>query len=126
MNDYKKLKVWQKSVELATKVYQETKNFPKEELYGLTSQIRKSVVSIASNIAEGAGRNSAKEFNNFLGISNGSACELETQLIIAQRVNLMKEPVLLSLQNEISEIQRMNRSLKNSLLRSKLLTTTKD
>jgi four helix bundle protein len=72
MNKYRELKIWQRSIALAVKVYQATQYFPKEELYGLTSQIRKSVVSIASNIAEGAGRNSGKDFNNFLGISNGS------------------------------------------------------
>ena len=105
MNNFKELKIWQKSVELAVKVYQETKQFPNEEVYGLTYQIRKSVVSVASNIAEGAGRNSKRDFYNFLGISNGSICELETQLIIAQRVNFLNETVLSSLQEQIVEIQ---------------------
>jgi len=118
MNNYKELKIWQKSVELAVKVYQITKDFPKEELYGITSQIRRSAISIASNIAEGAGRNSKKDFNNFLGISNGSICELETQLIIAQQVNFVNQQVLESVQQEIVEIQKMNWSLKKSLVNS--------
>jgi four helix bundle protein len=119
MNNFKELKIWHKSVELAVKVYQETKQFPAEEVYGLTSQIRKSVVSVASNIAEGAGRNSKRDFYNFLGISNGSICELETQLIIAQRVNFLNETVLSSLQEQIVEIQKMNWSLKKSLVGTK-------
>jgi four helix bundle protein len=115
MNNYKELKVWQKSVDLAVKVYGVTKDFPKEELYGLTSQLRRSAVSIPSNIAEGAGRNTKKDFNNFLGISNGSSCELDTQLIIAQRINFIDALALESLQQEIIEIQKMNWSLKRSL-----------
>jgi four helix bundle protein len=115
MNNYKELKVWQKSVDLAVKIYGVTKAFPKEELYGLTSQLRRSAVSIPSNIAEGAGRNTKKDFNNFLGISNGSSCELDTQLIIAQRINFIDALVVESLQQEITEIQKMNWSLKRSL-----------
>lgn len=116
MNNYKELKVWQKSVDLAVKVYESTKAFPKEETYGLTSQIRRSAASISSNIAEGAGRNTKKDFNNFLGISNGSMCELETQLIIANRINLLDDGTLQFLQNDITEIQKMNRALQKSLL----------
>ncbi|MBP9926227.1 MAG: four helix bundle protein [Cyclobacteriaceae bacterium] len=115
MNNYKELIVWKKSVDLAVRIYEATKGFPGEELYGLTSQIRRSAVSIPSNIAEGAGRNSKKDFNNFLGISNGSSCELDTQLIIAQRVNFMDQLLQESLQQEIYEIQKMNWSLKRSL-----------
>jgi four helix bundle protein len=115
MNNYKELKIWQRSVDLAVRIYKETQKFPKEEQYGLTSQIRRSAVSIPSNIAEGAGRNSRKEFNNFLGVSHGSSCELETQLIIAQRVELLDEVILESLQQQISEIQKMTRGLKDSL-----------
>lgn len=115
MNKYKELKIWQKSVELAVSVYQVTNNFPKEEAYGITSQIRRSAVSIPSNIAEGAGRNSKKDFNNFLGISNGSTCELDTQLIIAHRVGFIDGVVLESVQQRIDEIQKMNWSLRQSL-----------
>lgn len=115
MNNYKELKVWQKAVELAVKVYESTRAFPREEVYGLTSQIRRCAVSVASNIAEGAGRNSKKDFNNFLGISNGSMSELETQLIIANRVEFLNETTLDSLQKDIIEIQKMNRALQKSL-----------
>lgn len=115
MNNYKELKIWQKSVDLAVRIYEITKEFPKEEQYGLTSQIRRCAISIASNIAEGAGRNSKKEFKNFLGISNGSSCELETQMIIAQKAKIIDLPLLKSIQAQIEEVQKMNRSLKRSL-----------
>ena len=115
MNNYKELKVWQKSIDLAADIYEITKYFPKEEIYGLTSQIRRSSVSIASNIAEGAGRNSVKDFNNFLGISYGSSCELDTQLIVAQKISLIDDPILNATQKKIDEIQKMIWSLKKSL-----------
>ena len=115
MNNYKELKIWQKSVDLAVTIYDVTKNFPKEEMYGLTSQLRRCAVSIPSNIAEGAGRNTKKDFNNFLGISNGSSCELETQLIIAQRIKFIDSNIFNSVQQAVSEIQKMNWSLKKSL-----------
>ena len=115
MNNYKELKVWKKSVDLAIKIYETTRISPREELYGLTSQIRRSAVSIPSNIAEGAGRNTKKDFNNFLGISNGSSCELDTQLIIAHRVDFLDAALLEMLQKDISEIQKMNWSLQRTL-----------
>lgn len=87
MHNLKELKVWNKAIELATEVYQITADFPKEEKYGLTAQIGRSAVSVPSNIAEGAGRNSNKEFNHFLGISNGSSYELQTQLIISRNLD---------------------------------------
>lgn len=82
-NSYRDLVVWQKAMELAKQVYMITKEFPKEEVYGLTSQIRRCAVSIPSNIAEGRGRNSDKEFVRFLQISLGSLYELQTQLELA-------------------------------------------
>ena len=115
MNNYKELKVWQKSVDLAVKIYEATKDFPREEIYGLTSQIRRSAVSIPSNIAEGAGRNTKKDFNNFLGISNGSSCELDTQLIIANRVSFLDSTIFEMLQQDLTEIQKMNWALHKSL-----------
>ncbi|MGB3776310.1 MAG: four helix bundle protein [Leeuwenhoekiella sp.] len=84
MNYFKELKVWQKSVELVSQIYSSTKSFPKNKIYGLTSQIRRSAVSIPSNIAEGCGRKTSKDFKNFLSIALGSAFELETQLLIAK------------------------------------------
>jgi len=115
MNNYKELKLWQKSVDLAVRIYEVTASFPKEEIYGLTSQIKRSAVSIPSNIAEGAGRNTKKDFNNFLGISVGSSCELDTQLIITSRVGFLTRSSLDALQNDINEIQKMNWALKRSL-----------
>ena len=90
MNNYKELRVWQSSVDFAVNTYKATEELPIDERYGLTSQIRRSAVSISSNIAEGAGRNTSGEFNQFLGIAYGSTCELETQLIIANRLKFLK------------------------------------
>lgn len=116
MNNYKDLIIWQKAVDLSVKVYKLTKDFPKEEIYGLTSQMRRCSVSIASNIAEGSGRNSKKDFAHFLAISYGSTCELETQTIIAQKSGFIENEALTSVQQDIFEIQKMiwalNRSLK--------------
>ena len=89
--------------------------FPKDEIYGLTSQMRRCAVSVASNIAEGSGRNSKKDFNYFLGIAYASSCELETQAIIAERAGFIDKVVLNSMQHDIYEIQKMNWALKRSL-----------
>jgi four helix bundle protein len=107
MDNFRNLNLWKRSVELATLVYKRTINFPKFEVFGLTSQIRRSAVSISSNIAEGAGRRSKKEFANFLGISYGSACELETQLLIAKNLEYLKVVDFDLLFNELNEIQKM-------------------
>ncbi len=115
MNNYKELKVWQKSVELAIRVYEVTKGFPHEEMYGLISQMRRSAISVPSNIAEGAGRDTDKDFSKFLGISYGSTCELETQLIIAHKVNFVDHKTLEHFQNDINVIQKMNWALKQTL-----------
>jgi len=89
--DHKKLDAWKYSMDLVEQIYQLTSGFPKAELYGLTSQIRRSAVSVPSNIAEGAARDSNKEYNRFLNISMGSLSELETQLLIAKRLNYISE-----------------------------------
>lgn len=107
MDNFRNLIVWKRSVELATNVYRISVTFPKFELYGLTSQIRRSAVSISSNIAEGAGRRSKKYFANFLGISYGSACELETQLIIARNLEYLTKNEFDILFNDSNEIQKM-------------------
>jgi four helix bundle protein len=86
---HKKLDVWQESVSLATHIYEVTEKFPKTEIYGLTSQMRRAVVSISSNIAEGAARASSKEFAQFLNISGGSLSELDTQLEIAHNLRFI-------------------------------------
>ena len=87
MKDHKELDVWQKGMDFVQTVYELTGHFPKEEVYGLTSQLRRSAVSVPSNIAEGAARNTDKEFLNFLHIAQGSAAEAETQLLIARRLS---------------------------------------
>jgi len=115
MNYFKELKVWQKAIDLVTETYTKSQDFPKEELYGLTSQIRRSAVSIPSNIAEGCGRKTDKDFANFLGISLGSAFELETQLIIAKNLNFMNSDDFKILENEIHHIQNMIIKLQSTL-----------
>ncbi len=115
MHKLKELKVWQKAVDLATLVYQTSKKFPGEERYGLTAQINRSVISIASNIAEGAGRNSNKEFVNFLSIAAGSSYELETQLLIAFNLKYLPKEDLDRLTSLIEEIQKMIFALQKSL-----------
>ena len=114
MNNYKDLKFCQKAVGLAVKIYEVTHKFPNDMLYGLPSQIGRCAVSIPSNIAEGLGRNTKNDFRNFLGISYASTCELETQLIIANRIHFIDDNTLIHLQSEISEIQKMTWSIKKS------------
>src|ERR1700722_4011357 len=108
MHNLKELKIWNKAIDLSVDVYKATANFPSDERFGLTSQSRRAAVSIPSNIAEGAGRNSKKEFNNFLGIANGSSYELQTQLIISNRLDLLNGDLLNDLLNQVDELQKMN------------------
>jgi four helix bundle protein len=84
--DFKELVVWQKAIELTIAVYKLTQKFPKDELYGLTSQMRRATVSVASKIAEGRGRINAAEFRQFLGVARGSICELLTQIHVARKL----------------------------------------
>lgn len=84
---FKELEIWQLGIDLVTNVYKITRTFPREEIYGLSSQMRRCAISVPSNIAEGSARNSVKEFIQFLSISLGSIAELETQLIIAKNLN---------------------------------------
>ena len=115
MNYFKELKVWEKAINLVTDTYTKTRNFPKEELYGLTSQIRRSAVSIPSNIAEGCSRKTNKDFANFLGIALGSAFELETQLIIAKNLNFLSPDDFGHFESEIQHIQNMIIKLQSTL-----------
>ena len=115
MHNISELKIWQKSIELTKQVYLLVANLPSDEKYGLTLQIKRSAVSIPSNIAEGAGRNSNKEFKYFMSIANGSTYELQTQLILLSELNLISkektQPVI-----ELSiEIQKMNYSFQKKL-----------
>jgi four helix bundle protein len=105
MKSHKDLDVWKKSMELVTNIYRLTRDFPHEEQYGLSSQIRRSAISIPSNIAEGAARNSAKEYKQFLYISLGSISEIETQILIAEKLGFLKTGN--SLLEDISAIRKM-------------------
>lgn len=119
MHNLKELKIWNKAIDLTVEVYKATASFPKEEVYGLTSQIRRSAVSVPSNISEGAGRNSNKEFIHFLGIANGSSYELQTQLIISNKLNLIADLTLQPLLKEVEEIQKMTYKFQNTLTNQK-------
>ena len=112
MSDYKNLNVWKCSIDLVDTLYHTLKELPKEELYALTDQIKRAAVSIPSNIAEGASRNSKKEFVQFLYIALGSASEVETQLIIAKRLGYLE-----NIENEIREITKIRKML-NALISS--------
>ncbi len=104
MNKYKDLIVWQHAVDLAAAVYQITEKFPSKETFRLIAQIKRSVVSVASNIAEGAGRNSSKEFNQFLGIALGSVYELEAQFIIGNRIGYLGKEEFTKLRSKSKEL----------------------
>lgn len=117
MNNLKELKIWQKAIDLSVRVYEITSQFPSDERFGLTSQARRAAVSISSNIAEGAGRTSTKEFNYFLGIANGSSFELQTQLVIASRLSFVGTEDLNSLLLQIEELQKMNYGFQKMLLK---------
>jgi four helix bundle protein len=114
--DYRDLVVWQKAIQLSVCIYKLTQTFPKEELYGLCSQMRRASIFVASNIAEGRGRLNVAEFRQFLGLAQGSIYELQTQLIVAKALVLGDEAALTqadSLSNEVSKmltsfIQRLN------------------
>ncbi len=113
MHNYKELKVWQKARILVKVIYQITNNFPQDETFGLISQMRRAVVSIPSNIAEGAGRGTDKDFCRFLDIAFGSSFELETQLLLCVDLEYIPENVLMETEPQIKEIQRMLYSLKS-------------
>lgn len=115
MNNFRELYVWKKAVNLATSIYKVTDGYPKQEMYGLTSQIRRCVVSISSNVAEGAGRRSKKEFRKFLDIATGSSYELETQLIISKNLHYINEDYFENIITELTEIQKMIYALVKSL-----------
>ena len=104
---YREIKVWQKAIELVVDIYSCTRSFPREELYGLAGQLRHAAVSIASNIAEGKGRRTDREFLQFLHHARGSVFEVETQLTIASRLAYLPEAEVLRLGNSASEIARM-------------------
>ncbi|MBB4806459.1 four helix bundle protein [Chryseobacterium defluvii] len=115
MANFKELLVWQKSIDFVTKMYKATEVFPKDEMYGLASQIRRASVSIPSNIAEGNSRRSKPDYLQFLKIARGSCAELETQLIISKNLGFLNEADYLKLNIDIIEISKMLNGLINSL-----------
>jgi four helix bundle protein len=119
VHDYRDLIVWQKAIDLVEAIYQATAKFPREELYGLTIQIRRASVSIPSNVAEGHGRTSTRDFLHFLSISHGSLKEVETQIIIAERLKYIDCQTKDHLFEKTSEVGRLISGLSNSL-RNKL------
>ena len=112
---YKELIVWQKAVDLTVQIYTITTKLPKEELFSLTNQMRKAAVSIPSNIAEGQARHSKKEFLRFLGIANGSKAELETQLLLCQKIGYLTDSDILEAMNFLQEIGKMLNTLTRKL-----------
>ena len=115
LTNYKELKVWQRAYRLCLGIYKLTKAFPKDEQYNLTSQIRRSAVSIPSNIAEGYGRRTTPDYIRSLYISYGSTCELETQIMLSGDLGYISEEGITKLQEDIREVERMLKALIKSL-----------
>lgn len=107
MKTHKDLDVWKKSIDFVVRIYKVTDRFPKNEIYGITSQIRRASVSIPSNIAEGAGRAYDKEFKQFLNIALGSISEVDTQLLIAYKLNYHEKDEYPKLENDLTDIRKM-------------------
>ncbi len=115
LKNYKELKVWQKSYQLCLEVYRITALFPNDEKFGLTSQIRRAVVSVPSNIAEGYGRKTTADYIRFLYIAYGSTCELETQIMLSGDLDYMDTKLAKSIIGKTNEVERMLKSLIKSL-----------
>ena len=115
LKSYKDLNVWQKAYSLCLTIYKLTGSFPGEEKYGLTSQIRRAAVSVPSNIAEGYGRKSIKEYIQLLYVAYGSICELETQILLSGDLKYIETGDLERLQQETGEVERMLKALIKSL-----------
>ena len=119
MRPHEKLSVWQRAVNLVVAIYKATASFPRDERFGLTSQIRRAAVSIPANIAEGAARDSQKEFTYFLSNAQGSASELETELLIAQKLGYLDPTRYATMRNEIDSVGRMIFGLSQSIKRKR-------
>jgi len=115
VQNYRQLIAWQKAMELVKQIYKLTKEFPKEEIYGLTSQIRRAAVSVPSNIAEGQGRDSTKEFLHHLSIAYGSLMETETQVLIAESLEYLKSDETIYVLEKTAEVGRLFNGLTRSL-----------
>jgi four helix bundle protein len=122
---YQELLVWQKAKALAVRIYRETEPFPRSETYGLTSQMRRAAVSVASNIAEGQGRLTKGEFQQFLGHSRGSLLELSTQLAIASDLGLLDHQTYLALEHEAYQVLGLINRLLEFLRTPKIVETLK-
>ncbi len=107
MHNFQKLEVWKVSMELTTEIYNYTNSFPNNEVFGLTSQMGRCSISIPSNIAEGSGRKTNKEFVHFLSIANGSSYELQTQIIVSNNIGYINEEVKDSLTTKLISVQKM-------------------
>jgi len=117
LKNYKELKVWQRSYQLCLEIYRITKEFPKEERYGLTSQLRRATVSVPSNIAEGYGRKTTADYIRFLYIAYGSNCEIETQILLSGDLGYIEAGKLEIFLERIGEVERMFKALIKSLER---------
>jgi four helix bundle protein len=115
LKNYRDLNVWQRAYRLCLEIYKATKTFPKDEQYNLTSQIRRAAVSIPSNIAEGYGRKTTPDYIRSLYISYGSICELETQIMIAGDLEYISREIMVKIQEDIREVERMLKALIKSL-----------
>jgi len=115
LKDYRELIVWQRAVDLVEMVYRMTAGFPKTEVYALTSQIRRAAVSIPSNVAEGQGRRTTRDFLYFLSVANGSVKEVETQVIVSERLGYLDEPKKSQLIDLTTEVGRLISGLTKSL-----------
>jgi four helix bundle protein len=115
IRSYKDLEVWQKAMALAELCYRVTADFPRDEIYGMTAQIRRAAVSVPANIAEGYGRDQTGSFLQFLRIAQGSTRELETHIILARRIDLLRADIQEALLDECEAISKMLRSLIRSL-----------
>ena len=120
---FRELKVWQKAIELAVLVYRLTQTFPREEIYGLTSQMRRSAISVPSNIAEGQGRSTSGEFGQFLGIARGSNFELQTQLELARALGLGAKDKINEAERLSHEVGKMIFAIRGKISRSITLNT---
>ena len=115
VKSYRDLEVWKKSIDLAEWIYRVSKTFPPDERFGLTSQIRRAAVSVPANIAEGAARTGTGEFLQFLSVASGSLAEVETFLVLAQRLKWIPDQTIRELEAQATEISRMLGGLKRSL-----------
>ena len=124
MHNFKELKIWKKSIKLTENIYSLLVEYPDFEKYGLTNQMRRSAVSIPSNIAEGSGRESNKDFKRFLAISLSSSYELETQLILSFELGFISEKDFNNVSGELKEIQKMIYGFRKTLNNSKIIEKT--